>query len=257
MRVWHTLFVRRRLPIHLLLGAIASAMVVGCVLLVNDDASRLTTTCNFTGNPSACDLCVASACEKPLDDCCGDSTCSQVTLPLLAACIEANPNECSALAVGAPDLTSCVTSSCPACTGTGKGADGGIASTDAGTTNCTQEGDSCFCLVGELPPNGASCNTAGIKGGGLCCASYGWPQATEGTCSCEPFSCTPTSTGASCSLSSNSTGTTTWSEGTCCSEGTFCDCDFDESCPETPVAECSVAAIGCGASQVQVESCSF
>jgi hypothetical protein len=230
----------------------------GCIAFVSDDPSALSTTCHFQGDDSACGRCVASACASSLGACCGDATCTQTTLPLLQSCFGTG-SLCSSFLVDAPALATCIATSCATCAGDG-GAngtfDGAVGpSPDAGQTYCSKSGDSCFCSVGS--PNGAACNAAGIKGGGLCCASYGWPTATNASCTCEPFSCTPSSLGGSCDLSTNSTGTTSWPGPGCCSYGTFCDCEPSITCTATPVDTCDLSTVGCDSSQVQVASCSF
>src|SRR5579863_114973 len=101
----------------------------GCILFVNDDPSKLTTTCHFEGDTTVCGLCVSAACTKPLDACCGDATCSAISLPLLGECF-AGPLLCGSLLEGAPGLASCIASSCPACAsadggGVGPPAEGG------------------------------------------------------------------------------------------------------------------------------------
>jgi hypothetical protein len=253
------------------LGLFAAMLAgAGCVLFVNDDPSSLHTTCTFQGDDTLCARCVATACAKPLADCCGDAVCVETALPVLSTCTPGS-SICGLTLAGAPELASCVTSACVASCGgggvdVGYGGDGGdtvtesdgaVSTFDAGSTNCTPSGDSCFCEVGH--PNGAVCNPSTLKGPGLCCADYGWPNATSTDCTCEPFSCTPESNGgAICNLSTDSTLTTTWS-GNCCAYSTFCDCDpSGDSCgTATPVSQCDVTTIGCPSSQVQVSSCSF
>jgi hypothetical protein len=260
--------VRRRPAFHVLVALVATLAAAGCIAFVNDDPSSLTTTCHFDGDDTACGRCVATSCAQALDTCCGDSVCSQTSLPLLASCFQAS-SLCSTFLTSSPDLATCIATSCGACNGAGtvtpdggkdtsdagtfKASDGAVPpAPDAGTTDCTPIGDSCFCSLGS--PNGVTCNQAGIKGGGLCCASYGWPTATGGTCECEPFSCTPESFGIECRLGSDSTGTLSCSGG--CSYGTYCECT-GETCDGTQVAQCDVTQVGCDSSEVQVTSCSF
>jgi hypothetical protein len=250
--------VRRRPLLHVLAALAATVAGAGCIAFVNDDPSSLSTTCHFQGDDTKCGLCIAAACTPQLDACCGDSTCSDLSLPALGSCVS-TPSSCSSVLVDSPALASCIASACGSCTnlatpvyGDGGGGGGGD---DAGSTNCFSSGDTCYCEVGS--PNGYTCNTAGIKGGGLCCATYGWPTATNGNCTCQPFSCSPDSLGAICQLGSNSTGTTTWPGPGCCSFGDSCDCEPTITCTGTPEDQCDVTTIGCGSEQVQVESCSF
>jgi hypothetical protein len=247
--------VRRRPLLHVLATLTATLAAAGCIAFVNDDPSSLSTTCHFQGDDTKCGACIAAACTSELNACCSDSTCSDVSLPALGACVSTT-STCGSLLTQSPALASCIASACGSCTNlatavygdSGPGADGG-------STNCYSEGDSCNCEVGS--PNGQACNAAGLKGGGLCCATYGWPSATNGSCSCQPFSCTPGSLGGNCQLGPDSSGTTTWPGPGCCSYGTFCYCEPTITCTETPVSQCDVSAIGCASDQVQVDSCSF
>jgi hypothetical protein len=253
--------VRRRPALHLIVALAATLAAAGCIAFVNDDPSSLTTTCHFDGDDTACGRCVTASCAQALDTCCGDSVCSQTSLPLLASCFQAS-SLCGTFLTASPDLASCIATSCAACGGDeGSSSGSGIVvssdgatppAADAGATDCTPIGDSCFCSLGS--PNGVTCNQAGIKGGGLCCASYGWPTATDGTCECQPFSCTPESFGIECRLGSDSTGTLSCSGG--CSFGTYCECT-GETCDGTQVAQCDVTQVRCDSSEVQVTSCSF
>jgi hypothetical protein len=240
-------------------GLLAAALAIpGCILFVNDDPSNLGPTCDFQGQDTACGKCVLSACSAQLDACCIDSTCKS-SLSDLDDCVgNADPGGCQDLSGSAPTLGACIQSACASCN---LGDGGGGADGSTGSTNCSKTGDSCFCTVGSLdePPNGVVCTPATVAPG-LCCADYGWPKATDAQCTCEPFSCTPDSTGAICSLTSNSTQTTSWSGGACCGLGTDCICDSTtDSCPgtEQQYYACTVAAITCDSSQVSVSSCSF
>jgi hypothetical protein len=239
-------------------GAAAVALAVagwGCIFFVNDDPSKLGSTCHFQGESTACGQCVATTCAKQLDACCASSSCASSLSSLDQCAADADVVACGQLTTLAPDLGSCIESACAAC----GGSDAGVEAA-AGSTNCYKSGDSCFCSAGQQHANGFVCNTGTLPGPGLCCADYGWPQATASQCSCEPFSCTQESGGGICSLGVDSTLTTSWSGTGCCSLGTTCLCDDStSSCPgsETQVDTCTVAAIGCGSSQVQVTSCSF
>ncbi len=261
---------RRTLQGFLLFALFAATLAAaGCVLFVNDDASTLHTTCQFQGDDTLCAKCVAAQCAKQLGDCCGDSVCTATALPVLGTCSPGSA-VCSLTLAGAPEIASCVSTACVAACGGGTlfpGEDGGpivvdhdsgpVVALDAGSTSCDVVGDSCLCEVGH--PNGAVCNVDTLKGPGLCCADYGWPNATGTGCNCEPFSCTPESGGgATCNLGIDSTLTTTWS-GSCCAYGTFCSCDPNSSTCGTAssVSQCDVTTIGCGSSKVEVSSCSF
>ena len=228
----------------------------GCILFVDDDPSKLSTTCDYPGRDTVCGACVATACATALDACCASSTCLSSVLPSLPQCAELSLDDCELLLAPAPDLASCLAASCPACAASNTTPDAST-KTDAskGSTACTTIGDSCSCIVGHS--NGVTCNPSKLPGPGLCCATYGWPQATDATCSCEPFSCTPESDGALCDLGTDSTRTTTWSGPDCCTFGTNCSCGPDFSDCENPVSQCDVTTIDCGASMVQVDSCSF
>jgi hypothetical protein len=244
------------------LGLLAATLAAaGCILFVNDDASSLHTTCQFQGDDTPCAKCVAASCSKQLDDCCGDSVCTATALPVLSTCTPGS-SVCSLTLAGAPELASCVSGACAVSCGgedsvvVTSGNDGGPPPTntvDAGSTNCNASGDSCLCEVGH--PNGAVCSVNTLGGPGLCCADYGWPNATGTGCNCEPFSCTPQSGGFFCGLDIDSTLTTTAS-GVCCPGPTFCACGPDEAC-SSPISQCDVTQIGCGSSQVEVTSCSF
>jgi hypothetical protein len=227
----------------------------GCIFFVNDDPSKLAVECHFAGDESACGACIASACASQASSCCGESACA-ASLEGCAGGVDAGA--CTDLVLASPTLGACVATSCSVCLGfppadSGGGADSG------GQTNCTNVGDGCFCTVGS--PNGQPCSVQSLAPAvqpGLCCADYGWPMATNSTCSCEPFSCTPTSTGASCTLSSTSTRTTSWG-GYCCAIGgpdCFCDNSSSPGCT-TPLTQCTVNDVTCGSGQVNVPSCSF
>lgn len=236
----------------------AALAIPGCILFVNDDPSNLGPTCEFQGQDTACGKCVLSACASQLDTCCLDSTCSSY-LPSLDDCAgDADIVGCNELAALASDLGGCIQSSCPSCgaVSADAGADG-----TTGSTSCSVTSGSCFCTVGGLdePPNDVVCDTATVAPG-LCCADEGWPKAVDAQCTCEPFSCSPSSSGAYCGLTSNTPQTTSWTGGACCSLGTACICDSTETgCPgsEQQYYSCTVAAITCDSSQVQVSSCSF
>jgi len=240
------------------LFAVAGALATtGCIFFVNDQPPQLGSTCEFQGQATACGQCVLSACSAQLDACCIDSTCAS-SLPSLDECAgSADSVSCNELATFAPDLAACLQRSCPACGVTGAGGDGG----GSGSTSCSKVGDSCSCTVASSgePANGFVCDTSSVVSG-LCCADYGWPKATGTQCTCEPFSCMPESAGGYCSLSIDSSQTTSWSGGACCSLGSSCICESTEdTCPgtEAQYATCTVAAITCDSSQVQVSSCSF
>lgn len=239
---------------------VATTAAAGCILFVNDDPSNLHTTCVFQGSDSACAKCVAASCASQLAGCCGDSVCTQVALPLLSTCAPGS-SACAFALASEPSLASCVTSACTATCGGANVNNNGFddagtpPASDAGSTDCTTSGDSCSCSLGN--PNGATCNVNTLKGPGLCCADYGWPNATGSSCSCEPFSCTPEGSGTMfCGLSIDSSLTTSAS-GNCCAYTTFCTCSATNDCSTGAVSACDVTTIGCDSSQVEVSSCSF
>jgi hypothetical protein len=240
---------RRRLLSTVVFALFVASSAGGCIFFVNDDPSHLAPACHFSGDGTACGACMAHSCAGQVASCCGTASC----MDSLAACA-ADPQSCGTLAAAQPDLGTCIAASCAVCFSVG--IDGGGADTSPpGSTNCFKTGDECLCSVGS--PNGVACNPNTLPGPGLCCADYGWPSATNSLCTCEPFSCTPTSGGADCSLGPDSTRTTTWS-GTCCVSGSTCSCD-DVGCSgaSNPLSECTVNDITCYSNQVQVTSCSF
>jgi hypothetical protein len=242
---------------------VVTALGSGCILIANDDPSKLGSTCEFEGGTTECGVCVATQCQTQLDSCCSKSTCAS-QLGYLDDCAGNADidNGCQLLAATAPDLATCLDSMCGTACGVGDG--GTLPETGGGDgtvnhTYCYTSGDECSCSEG-IPPNGTTCDSTTVKQPALCCASQGWPTATDSSCSCQPFSCTIiTSTYVECSLSSASTGTTTASSGTCCTDGTTCSCDSEISMCNSgnPVAVCDVTTIGCGASQTGLPSCSF
>jgi hypothetical protein len=229
-----------------------ASTVGGCILFVDDDPSHLTTVCHFSGDSTACGACIARACAGQVAACCGDASACTASLASCANGLDSQA--CGTLAAAQPDLGTCMTLSCAACFG-GSADGGGGDARSPGSTECNKVGDSCLCSVGS--PNGVTCNPQTLPGPGLCCADYGWPQATGTLCTCQPFSCTPSSSGYDCSLTDNSTLTTSYS-GNCCASTGVCWCS-DTLCSgsSNPLSECTVNDISCNSSQVPVSSCSF
>ena len=164
------------------LFAFAAVVVAlsGCILFVNDDASKLgTTTCEFQGSDTACGKCIATTCAMELDGCCTDSSCKGQLGWLDTCAAQSDEVSCQELTVFAPALAACVQGRCSACAGS----DGGAGGAGGGVqTSCYVSTGSCECTAGAGTGNGDACTQAMVAPG-LCCADNGWPSATT-TCFC-------------------------------------------------------------------------
>lgn len=131
-------------------------------------------------------------------------------------------------------------------------------STDAsGACGCFHNAD-----YGSL---GVSCSTATI-GGGLCCASVGWPA--QGTCSCgRPGCARDTTNDCQCAVGASGSATSSCTGVTCCLDKSFttsiCTCfttgsSFDCSAGiqgEVNVASCGLGDVTCGTGTTAVSAC--
>jgi hypothetical protein len=200
---------------------------------------------------------VATTCASQLDACCVDSFC-KTQLGYLDQCVgNADTTSCDTLSVFAPDLVTCMQSRCAACPGsTVDGGGGGPGGPDAASgPSCEPLSDYCSCYMGGTP-GGPACTPQTVAPG-LCCAETDWPRPGT-SCTCQPFSCSPSPGGGNCSLGTTSTGVRSWSGGACCSDGTSCYCDDTQTtcAGGTQVDSCTVAAIGCGYGSYAVSACS-
>ena len=225
--------------------ALAMALLVGffsalgACTLVLDSPGALSPNCRFKGADTSCGTCIRDHCAEGLATCCGDANC-QGGLDALDQCAGKDDQAACSTVRQDPILGSCVTASCKSvCLGIGKG-------------SCSGSGSSCYC--DDLAPSDASTCSETSVGGGVCCASLGWPGSGL-TCSCRAFRCKETADGCSCS--SGGEGPDLTCNGPhCCLSSSECRCSTT-ACEsyEKPVADCSSARVAC-ADDARVSSCS-
>ncbi len=255
----------------------ASSLVVsaGCALVL-DSSSDLGEHCRFDGSTEdLCGLCLATACQAPIDACCGDPYCQGV-LDVVDRCGAGDSDACLELDddpddPGAGAIVRCLANACddecgvffpnlPDGGGGGGGGDtggGGNAGTDGST--CSEYESFCSCSYGTSPGNDVACDASSLDGA-ACCANPAYPD--EGLCTCERTRCTIDFTYDTCTcgyaVSDPSGGTECGAYSYCCQGFDDCRCNNEFPCSgnETPVPSCSVETIPCPTG-VPVTSCSF
>jgi hypothetical protein len=235
----------------------------GCILLV-DDRTGLSRTCDFSGSATACGSCIAGHCQAQIDACCSDDACAS-GLSALDSC--AAGGGCAGLA---PAIGSCVAASCPTC-GPLSGDAGGEsdatppdARVDGGPrfrSDCFMNGDECLCSA-DTSATDVACDETVITAA-ICCMDHGYPTTPNTFCSCVSFSCRPTSGGESCSKGPPDTDVHAASTGICCLSHTtvtgdcYCFTDSSGCGVDTLVPACNPQYIECGSNATRVKSCSF
>jgi len=257
-------------------AAIAAMLAAsGCILVANDDPSKLGTTCQFSNSDTnPCGKCIATSCVVPLDACCGKSACASSLGHLDDCALGFDPPECQALAGPAPDLYACIVASCgsnetcPGVGGSGSGSGGGSGSGSSNgssggpqsTTDCIANAStgSCSCQP-STPGNGVACGATTVgEGAGLCCADFAWPES--GSCTCTAFTCvSPNNDGYyMCGLGMPDIPYVTSCAGGCTDGMTYCNCSPGTNCSgtETAVAQCNATVLpgACGAMQPAQQS---
>lgn len=253
----------RSTPLHMArMGGVLAAVLLsleagsGCIFFIDDDASKLGTTCHVASEDHACGKCIATMCQPLLDKCCGDPSCSS-TLTSLDACIADFTTASCATYATAPAsaktsedaLRTCIVGCAAGCR----------ASTGASITNCYSYGGSSCTCSGTKGFNDTACSSDSV-GTGVCCADYGWPN-TGLSCECESYKCKETGPG-SCTCGTSTSGPSSTCTGglgaICCatSYGT-CSCGSkDCSSTDDRVQSCGPFSKECGTGKKAVTSCS-
>jgi hypothetical protein len=269
--------IRPRRPRNRLSELLAIGLLVGptaCILVVKDDATKLSDRCHFVGDDTtACGICIAHSCQTQVDACCSSKSCRDdgaftLTKPLelLDQCSSGSSYSCRVPSLVSESSTegaifACIQSSCAAECASG---DGGTV-TDAGKkdgssttsrTSCSSYStDSCTCS-GSAPYNDTPCDITTVKNS-LCCADYGWPGSGL-RCSCDRWECRQTSS-STCECSSTTTGPSTTCNGTyCCRSYSSCRCSNTPcSTYDDEVASCDIEYQECStaSNDIKVSSC--
>ncbi len=172
---------------HLLRAIVVLAVgsTAGCILLLDKSPSDLAAVCRFASDQTtSCGICIAYACQKEVNACCGESTC-ETTLGFLDACSKSG-DQCTSLftakdsnSPAAADLAECVSSGCTS-----------LCEVSPATKNkapgvkCLDESGGCQCSVVADGSNDTSC-TRSVATNATCCAEDGYPEKAGTICFCE------------------------------------------------------------------------
>src|SRR5215472_9794050 len=163
------------------LAAAALLLAPGCILLVHDDVGP---TCSFSGTAFPCGSCVAHNCQKQVNDCCGQPSCSPQMDNLDSCAGSDDIPSCDSLltatggAAGA--LAACIATQCDYCNLGGIQVDGGTFESGFPSSGvvcgANQAGMGCSC-VATPGPNSTPCRSDTGSVPYICCAQSGYPTA--------------------------------------------------------------------------------
>jgi hypothetical protein len=240
---------------------VATALLAGCVLLVDVPANDFAAHCAFAGRGSDCGKCLVQRCQSALDACCGDGWCGGL-MAQVEGCAATGDARCSAVRAAAASaqgdaakLAACLAEPC-------RGACAPISGTSSSHCGDTRFGlgTACACTVGTaaLPANTYACDSQTFPDT-RCCAPATWPSVgTE--CSCLAVSCGPVRDGCSCFLSDafDPSATRECRGDFCCQTASACRCG-SQPCTgsEVAVASCGAATTPCAAKTVTLDRCSL
>ncbi|HEY2517792.1 MAG TPA: hypothetical protein VGI39_43280 [Polyangiaceae bacterium] len=218
------------------LGALFLVTSANCGLFLGDQKKGL---CDFGASTTSCGECLAISCTAALGDCCGSPTC-RVALDALGTCSSAGACGATFSTAGAPDLASCLETTC-ATRCAGNGTDSGLAADASLPSPGPDGGDATAGNDASIAADGAGGDASGAdaqagkdaapdgatSGADASSAIYTTTCSKEGTAGCTCDAPDPKNPGAANSTACNLTAVP---GSVCCADqgwpqaGTTCAC---------------------------------